>query len=51
MAGNSTYSKGGVSCSRYSLLVNEELVFQIIPIAIGSGKSPALPVAANRRTV
>jgi hypothetical protein len=41
---NSTYPKGGVSCSKDSLLVNGSLVFQIK----FCGKSPALRVAANR---
>jgi len=43
-AGNSTYPKGGVSCSKDSLVVNGSLVFQIK----FCGKSPALRVAANR---
>ena len=41
---NSSYPKGGVSCSKDSLVVNGTLVFQI---KFG-GKSPALRVAANR---
>ena len=41
---NSTYPKGGVSCSKDSFVVNETLVFQIK----FCGKSPALRVAANR---
>jgi len=41
---NSTYPKGGVSCSKDSLVVNGSLVFQIK----FSGKSPALRVAAKR---
>jgi len=41
---NSTYPKGGVSCSKDSFVVNESLVFQIK----FCGKSPALRVAANR---
>ena len=41
---NSTYPKGGVSCSIDSFVVNETLVFQIK----FWGKSPALRVAANR---
>jgi len=41
---NSTYPKGGVSCSKDSFVVNESLVFQIK----FSGKSPALRVAAKR---
>ncbi|SHF74307.1 hypothetical protein SAMN05444377_11767 [Flavobacterium fontis] len=45
---NSTYPKGGVSCSKDSYVVNQTIDFQIIPIAIGSGKSPALRVAAKR---
>jgi hypothetical protein len=43
-AGNSTYPKSGVSCSKDSFLVNRTLVFQIK----FCGKSPALRVAANR---
>ena len=39
---NSTYPKGGVSCSKDSFLVNQTLVFQIK----FCGKSPALRVAA-----
>jgi hypothetical protein len=42
-AGNSTYPKGGVSCSKYSFVVNQTLVFQIK----FCGKSPALRVAAK----
>ena len=45
-APNSTYPKGGVSCSKDSFVVNETLVFQIK----FCGKSPALRVAANRYT-
>ena len=41
---NSTYQKGGVSCSKDSLVVNQTLVFQIK----FCGKSPALRVAAKR---
>jgi hypothetical protein len=41
---HSTYPKGGVSCSKDSLVVNGSLVFQIK----FCGKSPALRVAANR---
>ncbi|MBU2020087.1 MAG: hypothetical protein KJ941_10630 [Bacteroidetes bacterium] len=41
---NSTYPKGGVSCSKDSFGVNESLVFQIK----FCGKTPALRVAANR---
>ena len=41
---NSTYPKGGVSCSKDSFVVNQTLVFQIK----FCGKSPALLVAANR---
>ena len=41
---NSTYPKGGVSCSTDSLVVNQTLVFQIK----FCGKRPALRVAANR---
>jgi hypothetical protein len=43
-AHNSTYPKGGVSCSKDSFLVNQTLVFQIK----FCGKSPALRVAAKR---
>jgi hypothetical protein len=43
-AGNSTYPKGGVSCSKDSLVVNQTFVFQIK----FCGKSPALRVAAKR---
>jgi len=41
---NSTYPKGGVSCSTDSFVVNQTLVFQIK----FCGKSPALRVAAKR---
>jgi len=41
---NSTYPKGGVSCSKDSFVGNGSLVFQIK----FCGKSPALRVAANR---
>jgi hypothetical protein len=41
---NSTYPKGGVSCSKDSFVVNETLVIQIK----FCGKSPALRVAAKR---
>jgi len=41
---NSTYPKGGISCSKDSLAVNQTLVFQIK----FCGKSPALRVAAKR---
>jgi hypothetical protein len=41
---NSTYPKGGVSCSKDSFVVNQTLVFQIK----FCGKSPALRVASNR---
>jgi hypothetical protein len=41
---NSTYPKGGVSCSAYSFVFNQTLVFQIK----FCGKSPALRVAAKR---
>jgi hypothetical protein len=43
-APNSTYPKGGFSCSKDSFVVNQTLVFQIK----FCGKSPALRVAANR---
>jgi hypothetical protein len=45
-AANSTYPKGGVSCSKDSLVVNQTLVFQIK----FCGKSPALRVVAKRYT-
>jgi len=41
---NSSYPKGGVSCSKDSFEVNQTLVFQIKFCV----KSPALRVAANR---
>ena len=41
---NSTYPKGGVSCSKDSFVVHQTLVFQIK----FCGKSPALRVAAKR---
>jgi hypothetical protein len=41
---NSTYPKGGVSCSKDSFVVNQTLVFQIK----FCGKSPALRVATKR---
>jgi len=41
---NSTYPKGGVSCSKDSFVVNQTLVFQIKVC----GEIPALRVAANR---
>ncbi|MES2618688.1 MAG: hypothetical protein V4613_12470 [Bacteroidota bacterium] len=41
---NSSYPKGGVSCSADSFVVNGTLVFQIK----FCGKSPALRVAAKR---
>jgi len=41
---NSTYPKGGVSCSKDSFVANQTLVFQIM----FCGKSPALRVAAKR---
>jgi len=44
---NSTYPKGGVSCSKDSFVVNGSLVFQIK----FSGKNPALRVGANRQDV
>jgi hypothetical protein len=42
-AHNSTYPKGGVSCSKDSFVVNETLVFQIK----FCGKIPALRVAGK----
>jgi hypothetical protein len=44
---NSTYPKGGVSCSKDSFVVKQTLVFQIK----FCGKSPALRVAAKRQFV
>jgi hypothetical protein len=44
---NSTYPKGGVSCSKDRFVVNQTLVFQIK----FCGKSPALRVAAKRQSV
>ena len=44
---NSTYPKGGVSCSKDSFVVNQTLVFQIK----FCGKSPALRVPAKRQAV
>jgi len=41
---NSTYPKGGFSCSKDSFVVNGSLVFQIK----FCGKSPVLRVAAKR---
>jgi hypothetical protein len=41
---NSTYPKGGVSCSKDSFVVKQTFVFQIK----FCGKSPALRVAAKR---
>ena len=41
---NSTYPKGGVSCSKDSFVVNQTLVFQIKFCC----KNPALRVAAKR---
>ena len=41
---NSTYPKGGVSCSKENFVVNQTLVFQIK----FCGKIPALRVAAIR---
>ncbi|MFN5416561.1 MAG: hypothetical protein ACK5B9_05850 [Flavobacteriia bacterium] len=43
-ADNSTYPKGGVSCSKDSFVVKGSLVFQIKFYP----KTPALRVAANR---
>jgi hypothetical protein len=43
-AHNSTYPKGGVSCSKGSFVVAESSVLRMK----FSGKSPALRVAANR---
>ncbi|MFZ4672704.1 MAG: hypothetical protein ACOYLT_11920 [Flavobacterium sp.] len=43
-ATNSTYPKGGVTCSKDRFVVNQTLVFQIK----FCGKSPALRVAAKR---
>ena len=44
---NSTYPKGGISCSKDSFVVNGSLVFQIK----FCGKSPAHRVSANRISV
>jgi hypothetical protein len=44
---NSTYPKGGVSCSKDSFVVKGSLVFQIK----FCGKSPALRVAAKRQAM
>jgi len=44
---NSTYPKGGVSCSKDSFVVNRTFVFQIK----FCDKSPALRVAANRYSI
>jgi len=41
---NSSYPKGGLSCSKDSFVINQTLVFQIE----FCGKSPALRVAAER---
>jgi len=43
---NSTYPKGGVSCSKDSFVVNQTLVFQIK----FCGKSPALRVDQIKET-
>ncbi len=43
-AHNSSYPKGGTSCSKDNFVGNQTLVFQIE----FCGKSPALRVAANR---
>jgi len=57
---NSTYPKGGGSCSKGSFMVNGSLVFPRLNGVVGKeikfsrlggtscGKSPALRVAANR---
>ncbi len=44
---NSTYPKGGVSCSKDSFVVKQAFVFQIK----FCGKSPALRVAAKRKNL
>lgn len=44
---NSTYPKGGISCSKDRFVVNESLVFQIK----FCGNIPALRVAAKRQFV
>ncbi len=41
---NSTYPKGGFSCSKDSFVVNQTIDFQIK----FCGKNPALRLAANR---
>jgi hypothetical protein len=43
-AANSTYPKGGVSCSKDRFMVNQKLVFHIK----FCGENPALWVAAKR---
>jgi len=44
---NSTYPKGGISCSKDRFVVAESSVLQMQ----FSGKNPALRVAANRQVV
>lgn len=44
---NSTYPKGGVSCSKDNFVVYQTLVFQIK----FCGKTPALRVVSGRQTV
>jgi len=46
-AGNSTYPKGGVSCSKDTFVQAESSVLRMK----FSGKNPALRVAAKRQTV
>lgn len=41
---NSTYPKGGVSCSKDIMVINQTLIFQIK----FCGKNPALRVATKR---
>jgi len=45
---NSTYPKGGVSCSKDSFVFNGSLVFQSNPNSYRDGKISALLVSANR---
>ncbi len=48
IAFNSIFAIRRVSCSAHGFGANQSLVFQIIPNAIGSGKSPTLRVASKR---
>jgi len=40
---NSTYPKGGVSCSLETFVVNQTLVLRINPVRMGWFKSPPSP--------